>query len=355
MPSIEDPGAVITAILSAAPPPLKRCLLLVQMQVFGCWPGTYIRPGTGVREDLYLTGDDLGLGGDYLATVPILNRALRVCRQHTPDAVAVIIIDDPRPGRPVPRPTHYELITVLGQRLGEHDTQLLDAWVVTGTEPGSRWTSLLDKDTGVLADYTTTDPTEVGEPVRLVEPVPAVLEPGPALTEQVARCLRERGVVLTSEAPYVPDDSAAAVACRRDRLRFALTQIHAAGSGATLSAASLAELAIALEDIEIRDCLYALSTGPRGGACMAAWTQLVRALPAPGRTQAAMMLAVTAYTDDDAALATAAIQVALTDEPGQQTALTLTAAFACSVNPDLIRASMRGGYTIAAELGIDLD
>ncbi|MFX0575101.1 DUF4192 family protein [Nocardia nepalensis] len=169
------------------------------------------------------------------------------------------------------------------------------------------------------------------------------------------RDLRERGVVLTTEAPYVPDDSGDAVACRRDRLRFALTQIHAADSGTTLSATSLAELAITLEDIKIRDCLYALSTGPRRGACMAAWTQLVRALPAPGRTQAAMMLAVTAYTDDDAALATAAIAIAVTDEPGQQTALGLAAAFACSVTPNLIRASMRGGYTIAAELGIDLD
>ncbi|MFE9324044.1 DUF4192 family protein [Nocardia sp. NPDC052278] len=352
MPSIENPGALITAIVSAAPQPLKRCLLLVPMQVLGCWPDTYIRPGTGAREDLYLTGDDLGLGGDYLATVAILNRALRMCQHHAPEAVVVVIVDDPRPGRPVPRPTHHELITVLRHRLAEHNTHLLDAWILTGAEPGSRWTSLVDEDTGVLADHTT---TESGEPARQIESVPAVLETDPALTEQVAQCLRERGVVLTTKATYLPDHSEAAVAARRDRLRYALTQIHAADSGTTLSAAALAEMAITLEDIEIRDCLYALSTGPCRGACLAAWTQLVRALPAPGRTQAAMMLGVTAYTCDDAALATAAIAIALSDEPGQQTALALAAAFACSVTPDLIRASMRGGYTVAAELGIDLD
>ncbi|MFE7799554.1 hypothetical protein [Nocardia sp. NPDC057440] len=39
------------------------------------------------------------LGGDYLATVAILNRALRLCQHNSPDAVAVVIIDNPRPGQ----------------------------------------------------------------------------------------------------------------------------------------------------------------------------------------------------------------------------------------------------------------
>jgi hypothetical protein len=45
----------------------------------------------------------------------------------------------------------------------------------------------------------------------------------------------------------------------------------------------------------------------------------------------------------------------MTDRISQQTAAGLAAAFTCSLTPDLIRTSMRGGCAIAAELGIDLD
>ncbi|MFI9504199.1 hypothetical protein [Nocardia sp. NPDC052566] len=45
----------------------------------------------------------------------------------------------------------------------------------------------------------------------------------------------------------------------------------------------------------------------------------------------------------------------MTDDPNEPTALALAEAFACSLSPELIRAGLRGGYAIAADLGLDLN
>ncbi|MFC9435663.1 recombinase family protein [Nocardia sp. NPDC057030] len=69
-----------------------------------------------IDPDLYLTDSDR-LADDYLATTPILAHALRFCQHYQPDLIAVVIIDDPRPNRPVPRESHRELVRVIGDRL----------------------------------------------------------------------------------------------------------------------------------------------------------------------------------------------------------------------------------------------
>ncbi|WP_433664740.1 DUF4192 domain-containing protein [Nocardia sp. CA-128927] len=329
-------------------------MLLVAVHQLGCWPDIHIRGGMGVLTDLYLSCDDR-LAGDYVATTPILARAMQLCRQFKPDAVAVVVIDDPRPNRPVPRESHRELVNLLGARLRETGTELLDAWILTDTTAGQQWTSLLDGDSGTLPALTD-DGSDLPatQPFPRISERPASLEPDPDLTRQVGQLLAHIHISDT-EPPDAAEDGDDCTARRREQLRFVLTQIHAADSGTDLAAQDLARFAITLSDETIRTCLYALATGPRGAAAMPMWTQLVRALPAPQRTQATMLLAITAYTDGDTALASTAIDIALADEPTNSAAVTLSTALACSVPPEYIRALFRRGYATATELGIDLD
>ncbi|MFI6041914.1 DUF4192 domain-containing protein [Nocardia sp. NPDC051321] len=354
MPTIENPGIFIAHYLAAAPQPPRRSVVLVAAQRLECWPDTHMRGGMAILTDLYLSCDDR-LAGDYLATTPILARARQFCQQFQPDAVAVVIIDDPRPNRPVPRESHRELVRLLGDRLRETGTELLDAWILSDTVPGQQWTSLLDGDTGTLP-VVPTDNSDLAatQPFPQISETHQFLEQDPDLTGQVQAHLAD---IRASDAETLAaiGEGVDSMARRREQLRFVLTRIYAADSGAYLSAEDLAQVAIILGEETIRTCLYALATGPRGGSCLPMWSQLVRALPAPERTQAAMLFAVTAYTDGDTALSTTAIDIALADEPTNSAAVTLSTALACSVPPEKIRALFRRGYATAAELGIDLD
>ncbi|MFE9575364.1 DUF4192 domain-containing protein [Nocardia sp. NPDC006044] len=354
MPSIENPDTFIAALIAAVPRPRARSVVLAGIHLLGCWPETYIRCGMAIAPDLYLTDGDR-LADDYLATTPILAQALRFCQHYQLDLIAVVIIDDLRPNRPVPRESHCELVRVLGDRLREVGTGLLDAWILSDITAGQPWTSLLDGDTGTLPAGTTAslDPAAT-QPLPPIRALPEYLEPDPDLTGQVRTQLADIRADST-EIPAADSEEGDSIARHREQLRFVLTRIHVSDTGPALAARDLARVAIILGEERIRTCLYALATGPRGAACLPMWTQLVRALPAPERTQAAMLLAVTAYTHGDTALATTAIDIALTDEPTNSAAVTLSTALTCSVPPENIRALFRRGYDTATELGIHLD
>ncbi|MFI9504198.1 DUF4192 family protein [Nocardia sp. NPDC052566] len=139
------------------------------------------------------------------------------------------------------------------------------------------------------------------EPTPLAEPsVDLPLDPG--LSRHFTQCLAEHAEQDREVA--ATGDDADTKAARRERLRFVLTQIHAADTGAELPAPILAQVVVVLRDNSIRYCFYTLSTGPRARICQRFWTRLVTAIPAPQRAQTAMLLAVTAYTGGDTALAT---------------------------------------------------
>ncbi|WP_067477635.1 DUF4192 family protein [Nocardia amamiensis] len=83
----------------------------------------------------------------------------------------------------------------------------------------------------------------------------------------------------------------------RERLRLVLMQVEAVRAEGVLSAAETAELTDALGDGLVRDSLYAFAVGPKGPRGHRLWALLVRALPSPHRTVAAMLCAVTAYAE----------------------------------------------------------
>ncbi|WP_029892707.1 DUF4192 domain-containing protein [Nocardia brasiliensis] len=355
MPSIENPAAFIAQVLAAVGRPLERSVVLVGMHLLGCWPDTHIRPRKAIVTDLYLTYDDR-LSGDYLATTPIIARAIRFCQLYKPDALAAVVVDTPRPHRPVPRATHRELMATLRECLAEADTDLLDAWVLSGTGAGQPWASLIDADHGTLPALAGEHPgTAAAHPDPPTAPPSVLLHPDPDFTHQVEGHLTALGTDQGETSTAADETAVGSAAVRREQLRFVLTRLRAADSGTDLTAADLARVAVILDDEELRSCLLAVSSGPRAGACSSLWTQLVRALPAPRRAHAATLLAVTAYARGDTAGAASAIEIALADAPDDSFAATLATAFACPIPPAMIASLFRPGQATAAELGIDLD
>ncbi|MFX0575097.1 DUF4192 domain-containing protein [Nocardia nepalensis] len=350
MPSIEDPGAFLAGVLSQLPRPPHRIVLILPVRTSDAVPDAdfYVDAVRGVA--LYSTGADLGLVDENIATTPILTHALDVCRLHNPAALAVVIVDDPRPHRAVPRRAHDELIAQLREQLAGKDIELLDAWTLTGTAPGELWTSLLDNDTGILPIVGNPEPVWM-EFSPATEPIPAVLVANPALAVAVDRALRSLNQARhTAEAAGRPEQPSP-----RELLRLVLDQIQAAHDGADITALDIARVEVAMHDETVRCSLYALSSGPRGPATQALWTLLVRALPSPRRAQAALQLAVSAYMSNDLEMVLAALRIALTDDPTEPTGRQLADQVALSVPARVIGEQLRGGYLTAAELGIDLD
>lgn len=175
MPSIEDPGAFLAGVLSQLPRPAHRIVLILPIKTSdaGFDADFYVDVVRGVA--LYSTNADLGLVDENIATRPILAHTLDACRLHNPAALAVVIVDDPRPHRPVPRNAHHELIALMREQLVEQDIELLDAWALTGFAPGQRWTSLFDNDTGVLPSAGKLEPVWIKALSPATDPIPAVL------------------------------------------------------------------------------------------------------------------------------------------------------------------------------------
>ncbi|MBF6339811.1 DUF4192 family protein [Nocardia abscessus] len=107
-----------------------------------CWPDPQIAVERIRREDLYLTRD-------YLATIPILARTRGWCAQHRP-AVAVVVVDDPRPDTAFPRDEHRQLVTLLRDQVAELGVEVFAAWSVTGPDAGHPWASLFGSEHGLL-------------------------------------------------------------------------------------------------------------------------------------------------------------------------------------------------------------
>ncbi|WP_327097148.1 DUF4192 domain-containing protein [Nocardia vinacea] len=351
MPSIEDPGAFLAGVLSQLPRPAHRIVLILPVKTSdaGFDADFYVDAVRGVA--LYSTGADLGLVDENIATRPILAHTLDACRLHNPAALAVVIVDDPRPHRPVPRNAHHELIALMREQLVEQDIELLDAWTLTGFAPGQRWTSLFDNDTGVLPSAGKLEPVWIRAHSPASDPIPAVLVSDPALAVAVNRALKSLNETRNAaEAAGRTQQQSP-----RELLRLVLDQIQAADSGTDIAALDIARVEVAMHDETVRRSLYALSSSPRGTATQALWTLLVRALPSPRRAHAALQLAVSAYISNDLDMVLAALRIALTDDPTEPTGRQLADDVALSVPATVIGEQLRSGYLTAAALGIDLD
>ncbi|MCC3328313.1 DUF4192 family protein [Nocardia abscessus] len=322
---IDDPGRFIAEALARLPEPPHRSLVVMALREPASGPDGYV----GVER---IRHEDLDRTRHYLATSPILACTRRWCAQHRPDAVAVVVVDGPTPGTPFPRDEYRGLVARFRDQLLELGVGAFAAWAVTGRDPGHPWASLFGSAHGLLP-YA---------PPRAdsVEDLPHDLAPDAELAAEVAALVTVRGGDRELS---------------RERLRLALMQVEAVRAEGVLSAAEVAELADALTDGLVRDSLYAFAVSAKGSRGHRLWALLVRALPSPHRTAAAMLCAVTAYVHGDRDRAGAAIGIAVSDDPDNPTVQAVAAGIHRTVPVALFRAALSAGRANAAHLGIDID
>ncbi|BDU00984.1 MULTISPECIES: DUF4192 family protein [Nocardia] len=322
---VDDPGRFIAEALATLPEPPQRSLVVMTLREPASGPDGYIAVERIRHEDLHRTRH-------YLATSPILDRTRRWCARHRPEVVAVVVVDGPTPGTPFPRDEYRELMARFHDQLTALGVGVFAAWSVTGRDPGHPWADLVGSEHGLLP-Y---PPPRGGS----VENLPPDLVPDAELAAEVAALVTVR-------------DGDRELS--RQRLRLTLIQVEAVHAGGVLSAAEIAELADALSDGLVRDSLYAFAAGPKRPRGHRLWALLVRALPSPHRTAAAMLCAVTAYVDGDRDRARAAIGIAVADDPDNPTVQAMAAGIHRTVPVALFRAALGAGRAGTAQLGIDID
>ncbi|MGW4371621.1 DUF4192 family protein [Nocardia takedensis] len=210
------------------------------------------------------------------------------------DAVVGLIVVDADPFRGH-RHRYRLLFEVSRTRLGEHDATLTDLWIVTGQRPRAHWIGLSENTRGVLPPARIDgDDAPVTDPARIVDPpvTPSLAQPFPG------------------PGTVGPRRSASRSRARWRRVRDAADAVRVPRR---LSAGELAGVAEALTDLDLRDYLYALASGPRRHHFLGLWTVLAGELPARQRAVAALLLAITHHTDNQPERARAALAAARTD------------------------------------------
>ncbi|MFR9769317.1 DUF4192 family protein [Nocardia sp. SC052] len=321
---VDDPGRFITEQLARLPEPPHRSLVVMTLREPTSGSAGYI----GVERFRH---EDLARTGHYLATSPILAHIRRWCAEYRPVAVAVVVVDDPL-GTRFPRDEHRVLAARIRDQLTDLGVGRFAAWSVTGRDPGHPWASLFGSEHGLLP-YAAPRGHSAAD-------LPPDLMPDAGLAAEVAALVTVRGGDRELS---------------RERLRLASMQVEAVRDEGVLSAAEVAELADALTDGLVRDSLYAFAVGAKGQRGQRLWALLVRALPAPHRTAAAMLCAVTAYVDGDRDRAAAAIGIAVADDPDNPTVQAMAAGIHRAVPVALLRAAISAGRASALQLGIDID
>jgi hypothetical protein len=124
--------------------------------------------------------------------------------------------------------------------------------------------------------------------------------------------------------------------------------------GQVLPDAELAELGCALNEVAVRDTLYALAVSEMAGQAEALWALLARALPAPWRVEALVLLAFSAYVRGDGPLAGVSLEAALRCDSDHRMAGMLDTALQSGLRPEQIRELAITGYRIAKRLGVRL-
>nr|BFE51219.1 hypothetical protein GCM10017745_46460 [Saccharothrix mutabilis subsp. capreolus] len=115
--------------------------------------------------------------------------------------------------------------------------------------------------------------------------------------------------------------------------------VHRIADGDTsFSDTDIVRISHALTRPDVRDECLSLLSGPHPTAAETLWTILTRQCPPPACTEAAALLAISAYSRGDGALAGIAIDRALTADPHHDLALVLDEAFRSGMSPHHIRA-----------------
>ena len=175
----------------------------------------------------------------------------------------------------------------------------------------------------------------------------AVIAPAkPARSDALAAVAGQRAAAR--EIAYRSDPAGC---CRRD-VENAIAAAARVADGQPLSDAQLAELGCSLDDVGVRDALFAFAVCDNAAEAESLWALLVRVMPEPWRVEALVLLAFSAYARGDGPLAGMSLEAALRCQPGHRMAGMLDTALQSGLRPENIRALAVTGYRLAARLGV---
>jgi hypothetical protein len=260
-----------------------------------------------------------------------------------PDAAIAVVVDEAGAGCRLCNDEYRELARALREQLAEHGIDLLDVHIVDRVAAGGRWYCAHDGGWGTVDDPS-------ASPLALA----AVLD---------GRRLYARREELQDVIAIVDENAGAALAeviarqadvdAARD-IDCAIATSARVAAGEPPGEATVARLAHALTDPQVRDTLYALAVGDGAAPAEELWALLARTLPTPWRVEALVLLAFSAYVRGDGPLAGVSLEAALRCEPDHRMAGMLDQALQSGIRPEQIRELAATGYRIAKQLGIEL-
>ncbi|HEU0088960.1 MAG TPA: DUF4192 domain-containing protein [Pseudonocardiaceae bacterium] len=231
-------------------------------------------------------------------------------------------------------PPHRALVDVLDGVFGTAGLPLVHAVWAAATAAGAPWRCYQEP----MCAGTVADPAAT--------PLAAATVAAGAVTfgnrEELARllvgdepaALQRRAMLLRAADAEHPMSAEL-----RGRRLCRLEELHhqAAAGEVELSDSTIAEVASALCDHQVRDACLPWCTGPGAVAAERLWLALVRATPAPERAEPAALLALTAYLRGDGALAGLALDAALRACPEHSLSGLLRAALEGGLPPHVLR------------------
>jgi hypothetical protein len=330
--NLNNPGALIAGIPAVLGfvPEKSLVLITIDRGEMGCV----------MRVDL---SDDLDESLIHLAEVAASAR---------PDSAIAVFVDDKGAACRLCNDEYRLLAADLTEELERYDIKLLAAHVVDEVTAGGKWHSADGCGRGGVIEDPSSSPLAMAAVLdgrrlyhRRAELL-AVIEPDPVRNADV-------GAVIDSM-------DHGSIQCERSDLE-AGADVEAAMAAAALLAigneitdAEMARLAFALNDLRVRDTLYALAVGDRADQAEQLWSVLSRCLPEQWRVEALVLLAFSAYARGDGPLAGVSLEAALRCDPTHRMANMLDEALQSGMRPEQIRDLAVTGYRLAEELGVRL-
>ncbi|AXN49325.1 hypothetical protein DSM43518_04509 [Mycobacterium marinum] len=272
-----------------------------------------------------------------------------------PQAAIAVIVDEGGAQCPACNEVYRRVCAALAEALSQHNVVLRAAHVVDQIAVGGRWHCVDGCGSSGLIDDPAASPLTVAAVLdgRRLYPRRADLQAVVELDES-ARAGELAGALAEHAAEREISHRADPSRCARRDVESAMAAAARVADGQSLSEVELARLGCALTDVQVRDTLYALAVGENADEAESLWGVLARALPAPWRAEALVLLAFSAYVRGDGPLAGVSLDAALRCAPGHRMAGMLDTALQSGLRPEHIRDLAVTGYRLAKQLGVQL-
>ncbi|WP_194853068.1 DUF4192 domain-containing protein [Nocardia sp. SYP-A9097] len=299
---------------------------------------------------------------ERLSDTEIAHLAARMCRQADASAVLAVLVDDrqPRPAIPVTTNDRYgSVLEALDTHLDSMGLKLGGAWSARFIATDAAWWNPFDPQQHGHLPNPARSPIAVrhkaiGRPIhRTRDELAAFVDIDVALRDRVTALLPNAAADAQQRLARTvrngdPD------AYTRQAVAQVMSTIKDFSARAVPSPQTLAYVAVALRDKDVRDVMFGVAGGVYADRAERLWTVLTRALPDPDRAEAATLLAFHALLRGEGVRAGIAVDAALAADPEHRMAYLLGIAAATATPPQRMRRLCRAGIEAAAELRIDI-